>query len=367
MRRKTDTPQPRGEGRDETVLVWNATVARIPPPAVRHDPVRRSLHSVEVERWYERVLEGASVRGHTIEVGSGRYVHLLEKGAGPPVVLIHGSGVAAGFFLPLLNELEGVHALAPDLPGSGLSDPIDLPRDRYHETAVAWLDRLLDALELDTAVLVGHSAGGVSALRYALAHPDRVERLVLIGPPTLPGTRCPLPYRLMATPGVGRLLSLVPPSPRSALRFAQFMGERETLGGHPDLVELFVVAGRDPLAVSALRTEVRALVSPLALLSRSGWRRRSRVRPDDLRRLAVPTLLVWGEREPLGSVSDARAVSELMPRARLTVLPTGHAPWLGEPELTAAAVADFVRPGLGEAARRRREHREARGRTRALP
>jgi len=159
-------------------------------------------------------------------------------------------------------------------------------------------------LALDTTALLGHSAGGVWALRYALAHPERVEQPVLIGPPALPKTRCPLPYRLMATPGVGALLSRVPPSPKSVLRFAGFMGERATLAEHPDLVDLFVVAGRDPLAVTALRAEVRELVSPFALLSPSGWRRHSRVRPDELGQLAMPTLLIWGEREPLGDLVD---------------------------------------------------------------
>jgi pimeloyl-ACP methyl ester carboxylesterase len=159
----------------------------------------------------------------------------------------------------------------------------------------------------------------------------------------LPKTRCPLPYRLMATPGVGALLSRVPPSPKSVLRFAEFMGERATLAAHPDLVDLFVVAGQDPLAVSALRAEVRELVSPFALLTPSGFRHRSRVRPDELRRLAMPTLLIWGEREPLGSVSVAQAVTDLIPRGRLQVLPTGHGPWLGQPAQTAAIVVDFVR------------------------
>jgi pimeloyl-ACP methyl ester carboxylesterase len=300
-------------------------------------------HPIAIRRWYEHVLADGSVSSRTVAVpGRGR-VHLLEKGAGAPVVLLHGSGVAAGFFLPLLSELEGVRALAPDLPGSGLSDPIELPRHRYHATAVAWLDRLLDALELDRVSLLGHSAGGVWALRYALAHRERVERLVLIGPPSLPGTRCPLPYRLMATPGVGQVASRVPPSPQSVLRFARFMGEREALREHPELVDLFLVAGRDPLAVSALTAEVRVVVSPFALLSRSGWRRSSRVRPDELRRLAMLTLLVWGDREPLGRVPVAQAVTELIPQAQLQVLASGHAPWLGQPAQTAAAVADFVR------------------------
>jgi pimeloyl-ACP methyl ester carboxylesterase len=304
---------------------------------------RPAPHSVEVQQWYDRVLTVASVRGRFVETAAANRVHLLEKGEGAPVVLLHGSGVAAGFFLPLLNELAGVRALAADRPGSGLSDPIDLPRHRYHETAVAWLDRLLDTLDLDTTALLGHSAGGVLALRYALTHPDRVTRLVLIGPPGLPKTRCPLPYRMMATPGVGTLLSRIPPSPKSVLRFASFMGEKATLTRHPDLIDLFVVTGRDPLAASALNDEVHVLVSPFALLTRSGWRRDSRLRPDQLRQVATPTLLIWGDREPLGSGPVAQKVTELIPHARLQILPGGHAPWLGQPAETAAVVADFVR------------------------
>jgi pimeloyl-ACP methyl ester carboxylesterase len=208
-----------------------------------------------------------------VVIDPGGQAHLLEVGAGPPVVLLHGTGNSAGFFLPLLNELKGVRAMAPDLPGVGLSDPIDLPRNRYRETAVAWLDRLLDALELDTAALLGHSGGAVWALWYAL----------------------------------------------------------------------LVAVGRDPIADRVAKAEFRVLVSPFALLSPSGFRRRSRVRPDELRQVAMPTLVVWGEQEPLGSVSVAQAVTELIPHARLVVLPTGHGPWLGQPAQTAATVVDFVR------------------------
>ncbi len=303
----------------------------------------RSAHSGEVRQACERVLAGSSVRSRYLEAGAGGRVHLLEIGDGRPVVLVHGTGSPAGFFLPLLNELHHVRAIAPDRPGQGLSDPIDLPRHRYREIAVAWLDGLLDALELDTAALVGHSAGGVWSLWYALAHPERVTRLVLIGPPALPKTRCPLPYRLIATPGLGELLSrLVPASPKSLLRFASFMGEGATLPRHPDLIDFMVAAGRDSLAASVDRAEARVLVSPFALVSLRGFRRQSRVRADELRQVAVPTLVIWGEQEPLGSVSVARAVTELIPHARLEVLAGGHAPWLGQPEQAAAALADFV-------------------------
>jgi pimeloyl-ACP methyl ester carboxylesterase len=304
----------------------------------------QQTHSVEVRQVYERVLAGASVGSRYVEVGAGNRVHLLEIGTGPPVVLLPGGAGSAGFFLPLLNELRGVRALALDRPGQGLSDPIDLPRDRYSQTAVAWLDGLLDTLELDTTALLGHSGGGLWALWYALAHPDRVKRLVLIGPPAFPKTRCPLPIRLIATPGMGELLSrLVPPSPKSVLQFASSMGEKASLAGYPDLVDLWVALFRDPIADRVARAEIRVLVSPFAVLSPSGWRRRSRVRPDELRQVSMPTLVVWGEQDPLGSVSVARAVTELIPHARLEVLAGGHAPYLGQPAQTAATVADFMR------------------------
>jgi 2-hydroxy-6-oxonona-2,4-dienedioate hydrolase len=300
-------------------------------------------HPVEVRQVYERVLAGSSVRDRHVEVGAGGRAHLLEKGEGPPVVLLHGTGNSAGFLLPLLHELHGVRAIAPDLPGVGLSDPIDLPADRYRENAVAWLDRLLDTVELDATTLVGHSGGGVWALWYALAHPDRVRRLVLIGPPALPKTSCPLPMRLVATPGVGALLPrLAPPTPKSVLRLASVMGEQATLARRPDLIDLLVALGRDPVTDRAAKAEIRLLVSPFALLSRSGFRGRSRVRPDELRQVAMPTLIVWGERDPLGGVSVAQAITDLIPHARLEVLPTGHGPWLGEPAKTAATIVDFV-------------------------
>ena len=301
------------------------------------------VHSAEVQEVYERVLAGTSVRDRFVDHGGGGRVHLLEKGSGPPVVILHGTGDPAGFLLPLLDALHGVRVIAPDRPGIGLSDDAQLPIHGFRKAAVSWLDGLLDALDLETMALVGHSGGGVWALWYALARPERVTRLMLMGVPTLPGTRAPLPIRLMTTPALGTVLRrLVPPSPASFVRLARAVGEGETIGAHPDLIDLVVAAARDPAAERATRAEFRALVSPFALLSRDGFRRHDRVRPADLGRLVMPASVVWGERDPLGSIAVARAVTGLIPDARLDVLPTGHGPWLGEPERTARVLMSFV-------------------------
>jgi pimeloyl-ACP methyl ester carboxylesterase len=108
------------------------------------------------------------------------------------------------------------------------------------------------------------------------------------------------------------------------------------------MLDLLVAAGRDPVTDRALRAELRALASPWALLSPSGFRRRSRTRPDELRRLAVPALVIWGADEPLGGAAVARAATDLIPRGRLEVVPGGHAPWLGHPALIAQLTADFA-------------------------
>jgi pimeloyl-ACP methyl ester carboxylesterase len=307
---------------------------------------QRREHPAEVRGIYQRALAGSAAHGRFVEVG-GHGVHLLETGAGPPVVLLHGTSSSALFLLPLLANLGRVQAIAPDRPGQGLSDPIDLPRDRYRQAAVGWVDRLLDTLGLDSAAVVGHSAGGLWALWYALAHPERVRRLGVIGAPALPGTCAPLPYRLIATPGVGEMVRRVPPTPGSVRRFARFMGEGATLVNHPDLIDLMVAAGRDPVAGPVDTSEARVIASPLALLSRSGFRRRTRVGPPELRRLATPTLVVWGDRDPVGTVAAARAVTQLIPNARLATVAAGHAPWLGCPEQTAAIIADFVQEPNG--------------------
>jgi pimeloyl-ACP methyl ester carboxylesterase len=120
------------------------------------------------------------------------------------------------------------------------------------------------------------------------------------------------------------------------LRLASAVGEKGTLASNPDLVDLLVAAGRDPITDHVSKAELRFFASPF------GFRRRSRVRPDELRQLAMPTMLIWGEYEPLGGVAVAQSVTDLIPDARLEVLPTGHGPWLGQPTRTAATVLEFV-------------------------
>ncbi|MFP4484201.1 MAG: alpha/beta fold hydrolase [Spirochaetota bacterium] len=114
------------------------------------------------------------VRGHALR--------LFEKGSGEAVVLLHGGGADSALlswgkvFDPLAEDLN---VYAPDWPGYGGSEPIN--EVLTNELLLATLDALLARLDLDSPHLVGISMGGEAALAYALAHPDRVKTMTLVG------------------------------------------------------------------------------------------------------------------------------------------------------------------------------------------
>jgi pimeloyl-ACP methyl ester carboxylesterase len=291
----------------------------------------------------------------TLELRSGRRVHVIEAGEGAPILFLHGTNTSSLSLLPLLEHLEGLRAIAVDRPGFGLSEPARVPTARFREAAVEFVDEVVAALGLDELVLAGNSMGGTWALWYALARPERVRGLVLLGSaPLLPGSRPPAPLRVMAAPVLGGALARVAkPNRKMVVRLLSSMGEGETIVRYPDLIESLVAAGRDPATVAVNRAELRATISLL------GFRRSVRVQPDELRRLKVPTLLIWGDRDPVATVAAAGATAALIPDASLEVLPAGHVPYLGHPERAAALVAEFAvrtaptraRPRAGRASR----------------
>jgi pimeloyl-ACP methyl ester carboxylesterase len=267
-----------------------------------------------------------------------RHVHVIEAGEGVPVVFLHGSNTSSLSLMPLFEHLEGVRAIAADRPGFGLSEPVRVPRERFRDAAIEFLDELLDELELERPALAGNSMGGTWALWYALARPERVRRLVLLGSaPLLPGTRVPLPLRVMASPVLGDLLArVVKPNARMVVQLMSSMGEKDTIVRYPDLIDSLVAAARDPIASAVNLAELRAAISPL------GFRRSLLVRPDELRRLSAPTLLIWGDHDPVGAVEAAQTAAGLIPDAQLEVLPAGHVPYLGHPERVSELLSRFV-------------------------
>ena len=111
----------------------------------------------------------------------GVNVHYVEAGEGPHLVLVHGLGASHVTWYENIQPLAdaGFHVLAPDLPGHGDSDK---PKSiNYDPPAGAnLLDSFLKAIDVRRAALVGNSAGGLVSALYALDHPHRVDRLILV-------------------------------------------------------------------------------------------------------------------------------------------------------------------------------------------
>ena len=133
---------------------------------------------------------GTQTRSRTIQIhdpaANVAHVRVLETGpeGARPLVMIHGGNSVAAGWEPLLSLLkDDFHIYAPDRPGCGLTDKLDYRGIPFCEHALAFIGGVLDGLNLPKVTLVGNSMGGYWSLLYALAHPERVERLVLIGEP----------------------------------------------------------------------------------------------------------------------------------------------------------------------------------------
>jgi pimeloyl-ACP methyl ester carboxylesterase len=114
-------------------------------------------------------------------VASGRSIHVRDQGSGVPVVLVHSGGLSSRQWTRVASRLTPTHrVLAPDLLGSGESDPVP-PGDFHFHEDVAVLDAILDSLDGDHH-LVGHSYGGLIALTSARLRPARVLSLSLFEP-----------------------------------------------------------------------------------------------------------------------------------------------------------------------------------------
>jgi pimeloyl-ACP methyl ester carboxylesterase len=201
-------------------------------------PAPASAHSAGVVAVRERILAASQTNARQVELGSGQRLHIIEAGSGAEVLFLHGSGTSSLSLLPVIERLDGVHAIAVDRPGFGLSEAVRVPRERFRQAAVELLDEILDALLLERPALAGQSMGGTWALWYGLARPERVGRIALLGSsPLLPGTRPPAPLRAMAAPVAGDLLArIVPPDARMVVRLMSSMAEKDTIVRYPDLI-----------------------------------------------------------------------------------------------------------------------------------
>lgn len=227
---------------------------------------------------------------------NGLQFHVQEVGAGPPVVMVHGLliGSLASWYFTAAPALARFHRVRVyDLRGHGRSERAPSGYD------VRTMAGDLAALTADLPGafdVVGHSWGGVVALRFALDHPERVRRLVIVDAP-------------------------LPPS--RAMEMADFMTPGDALPSR--ILDALPAPLRD--AVAGGRRQAQRLLESLEfLLAKSSLLADLRAEPDfddvELARLDVPTLCVYGDRS--ACLPAGQRLARVVPGAQLRVLPGGH-------------------------------------------
>ena len=268
--------------------------------------------------WIARQLpEG--VRRRLVEVGGYR-MHVMEWGAGRPVLLLHGNPTWGFFYRKVVAALRGepLRLVVPDLVGLGFSDKPRQGSEHRLESHARWLGALLDGLGLEGLVFVGQDWGGPIGLRALAERPGLAKGLVVlntgVGPPR-PGFRPTLFHRLARVPLVSDVLFRALAFPQRILHRVQ--GDPASISGDVARAYRFPLAGlRNNLAPLAL-----ARMTPNTL---------SHPSIEPLRRCQAfvegftgPTAIVWGDRDPiLGRVRGR--VQKLMPNARVTATTAGH-------------------------------------------
>ena len=109
--------------------------------------------------------------------------HVVEVGRGEPLLVIHGGNGVGAHWLPLMARLPGRRLIVPDRPGCGLTDGFIYDGVDMRSHGVGFVEGVLDALHVERTSIIGNSMGGYYALCFALAHPDRVHKLILAGGP----------------------------------------------------------------------------------------------------------------------------------------------------------------------------------------
>lgn len=249
-----------------------------------------------------------------------------------PIVLLHGGGVDARMWGPQLRDdaLAGRRLLAPDARGHGGSS--DAADDyRLCDDVVA----LLDALEIERAVLFGLSMGGGTAVDVALEHPSRVRALVVSGTGTSePRFTDPWTLEVLRawarTQAAGDAEGWI----EAFLRFTH--GPSRSRGDvDPEVWDLIDTMVRQTL--THLRLDDAGIpIPPTPPTPVTGtWER--------LPGIAVPVLAVAGLADGADHVAMSRALAEAVPTGELVEVPgAAHYPTLEEPETVDAAVVDFL-------------------------
>ena len=270
----------------------------------------------------ELLLAGLPVTERRLQM-AGFSTAVLEGGAGPPIVLLHGPGAYAAAWLRVIPGLVKTHrVVAPDLPGLGASQVPGGPPDAAG--VLAWLGELIQRTCPSPPALVGASLGASIAARFVIAHPDRVSRLVLVDAGSL-GRFRPAPgvvlamIRFIARPNERTHRGFLRQVAVDPARVRALMGDRWEVSQAYNL---------DRARTPSVRAANRRLLRELGTKP---------IPPQELARIAVPTSLIWGRHDRVMRLRIAERASARYGWPLHVVEDAGHFT-LEQPEASLAAL-----------------------------
>lgn len=266
-----------------------------------------------------------------IESKKGRICY-QEEGDGPAVILIHGGGPGAYGFSNFRRNIgplsKSNRVIVIDLPGFGGSDVRDTSSGIFSANALATLE-LMDALGLQQTSLVGNSLGGGTSLRLALDHPERVSKLVLMGPGgSLPATST------FPSEGLSRMLTF-------------YDGDGPSLEKLERVLDLLVF-DRSTITPELVEERYRTATLPQTLknppLRGQAHHPNNELWKADIDKLPHPTLLIWGREDRVLPLDMAFVLLKRIPKADMHIFSRcGHwAQWERADEFN-QLVGDFLK------------------------
>ena len=263
----------------------------------------------------------------------GMQVHYRDEGSpldSIPLVLIHGTGASLHTWEGWAKVLKRNHRIITfDLPAYGLTGPNptgDYSQDYY----VSFVDKLLTKLSVKKCVLGGNSLGGGITWAYSLAHPERVQKIILVDAGGYPMTSksVPIAFKLAKVPILSSLFQYV--TPRSVIEKSihnvYVHDERITDKLIDRYYDLALREGNRKAFIDRIKVSI---VSDKYL---------------KIKTLIIPTLIIWGQQDGLIPLSVGEQFHQDLVNDTLVVFKDlGHTPMEEDPENTVKVVVDFLK------------------------
>lgn len=271
-----------------------------------------------------------------VTLGNGLMVHLRDEGPqngkvdALPIILLHGSNADLHTWQPWVDRLkQDYRVIRFDQIGHGLTGPA--PDGDYRLSAfVEDVDQVADHLGLERFVLAGNSMGGAIALGYAIKHPGRLKGLVLIdagGAPKKGNERGNIGFKLAATPGINAIMQSVTPRSLIERSLDQSVSNKAVV---------------TDAAVDRYWELLRYPGNRAATMARFSAPRET-FDAAVLAKVDAPTLILWGEEDPLIGLEGAQFFHRGIRGSTLVTYPgIGHLPHEEAPEATVEALRGWL-------------------------